>query len=614
MRWHILGALWSVGRLLPAWLRRDLRRALQVTYGTDYDRWIHAQDTLTDEDRALIRRHITLLENPPLISVVMPVFETNERFLREAIMSVRVQLYPHWELCIADDCSPSPHVQCVLTKMAKEEPRIRWVRREENGNISAASNSALELATGEFVALMDHDDLLSETALYEMAASICADPNVDVLYSDEDHIDDKGRRYGHHFKPQWSNELLLGQNVICHLGVYRRTILERIGGFQLGLEGSQDYDLALRSVMSTDTSRIRHISKMLYHWRVTRSANSFSQVQIDHCIANARRAAADFLKARGIEGAEVHPAPLAPQWNRVVLPIPSPMPFVSIIIPIRDDVASLRQCLSGVLQRTRYQNLEVIVADNGSIERATQDYLLAAKQDARVKVPHLPWAFNDSATYNAAVTHAEGSILVFLNSSIDVIGPDWLREMVSLAVKHDVGCVGAKLLYGNGTIQHAGVLLGAGGTEKGTGVAGHFGTGEGRHECGYLGRYALTTEVSAVTAACMVVRHEVFEAVGGFDEVNLPAAFNDVDFCLRIRERGLRNIWTPFAELYNLESGSPGSNILPGEVEHFREECHYMRRRWGKLLDRDPFYNLVFDRRYATYRLGTTKTPRTWMI
>jgi len=251
--------------------------------------------------------------------------------------------------------------------------------------------------------------------------------------------------------------------------------------------------------------------------------------------------------------------------------------------------------------------------DNGSTEADAQDYLVAASPDARVKVLHLPGPFNHSAMNNAAVTYATGSILAFLNDDIEVISPCWLREMVSLAVKHDVGCVGAKLLYRNGAIQHAGVLLGAGGAEKETGVAGCFGTGESRDDPGYLGRYALTTEVSAVTAACMVVRYGVFKSVGGFDEVNLPVAFNDVDLCLRIRERGLRNVWTPFAELYHLESASCGSDISPDHIEQFREERHYMRRRWGKLLDHDPFYNPVFDRRYSAYRIDNRESPKTWL-
>lgn len=577
---------------------------------SDYDRWVGMQDNLTDTDRNLILRHVASLENPPRISVVMPVYNTDEKFLREAIQSVRAQLYPNWELCIADDCSPLPHVPRIIEQIAEIEPRVRWIRRKENGNISIASNSALELATGDFVALMDHDDLLSETALYEVAVAICSNPKVDILYSDQDSVDDSGRRFDPFFKPKWNEELFLGQNMISHLGVYRRMLLSEVGGFRAGFEGSQDYDLALRCILRTDRSRIQHIPKVLYHWRKAESQNSFSATQIDRCVANARRAIAEFLAAKGVHGAEVQPAPLAPNWTRVRLPISDPAPLVTVIIPLRDNVDLLRRCLAGVLHRTRYSNLEVLIVDNESVEPGTHHYLLDARRDERVGIVKVPGPFNYSAINNAAVKLARGPIIAFLNNGSDVISEDWLSEMVSLALKPDVGCVGAKLLYNNDTIQHAGVILGAGELA----VAGHIGTGLSRHDVGYIGRCALVTEVSAVTAACAVVRREVFDAVGGFDEINLPVAFSDVDLCLRVRERGWRNLWTPFAELYHLETASRGSDSDLAKIEHFRRACRYMRDRWGEVLDNDPFYHQVFDRRHSMYHLGNSGIRKTWMM
>jgi GT2 family glycosyltransferase len=542
----------------------------------------------------------------------MPTYETEERLLRGAIDSVQGQLYPHWELCIADDCSPSGHVIKALRHLAAEEPRIKWMRRAENGNIAAASNSALALATGEFIAFMDHDDLLPETALYEMAASICADRNVDVLYSDEDKIDDEGHRHSAYFKPAWSEQLLLGQNVISHLGVYRRSLLEQIGGFRLGFEGSQDYDLALRATTAAGHSRVRHVPKVLYHWRKSRNENSFSQTQLDRCVDSARRAIADHLAQKGVEGAVVVPAPLVPSWSRVILPLPDPVPLVSVVIPTRDHGELLRRCVASVLHRTNYPNLEIIIADNGSTEESTLQYFADCRQDRRVQILSIPMPFNYSAINNAAISRSNGQLIALLNNDIDAIDPDWLREMVSLALRPEIGCVGAKLLYANETIQHAGVLLGAGSFDGGPGVAGHFGIGEPREEVGYFGQYALSREVSAVTAACAVLRREVFDSVGGFDEANLPVAFNDVDLCLRIREKGYRNIWTPFAELYHLESASRGSDLTPDKIDRFSSECRYMRKRWGDVLDNDPFYNPAFDRQDGSFRLSTILAPKTW--
>lgn len=642
--WRVTGPLRLLGGLLPARLKRSLTGLLRLLYWTatltllrriaerrrvlqkassvagpavtadkdPYQAWIDTHECLTAEDLSLIRKHIAAMADLPIISIVMPTYESSETKLRAAIASVRAQLYPSWELCIADDCSPSPHVRRVLAEIAAEEPRLRWTARAENGNISAASNSALALATGDFVALMDHDDLLPPVALYEIAAAIDQDPELDILYSDEDHIDDEGRRSNPYFKPGWNEELLLGQNVISHLGVYRRSLIVGMGGFREGFEGSQDYDLALRAVAATQTARIRHVPKVLYHWRQSRTEASFSQSQQARCASNGRRAVAEFLASKGVTGALVKPSELAPNWNHVVLPLPDPAPLVSVIVPTRDGATLLRQCLAGLLHRTDYPKIEVIIADNESETTETRSYFETVGQDARVRVVSLPMPFNFSALNNAAVRHSNGSVLLFLNNDTDVIGADWLREMVAIALKPDVGCVGAKLLYADDTIQHAGVLLGAGTFDGAGGVAGHYGTGAGRRDIGYFGRYALTTEVAAVTAACMAVRRVVFDAVGGFDEENLAVAFNDVDLCLRIREKGWRNIWTPAAQLYHLESASRGSDLAPERVARFTRECRFMRARWGSLLDQDPFYHQAFDRRDDGRRLSLVPQPRSW--
>jgi GT2 family glycosyltransferase len=571
---------------------------------TDYARWVEQHDTLDEADRAAIRAHVARLRSPPLISVVMPAYETPAPLLRAAIASVRAQLYPHWELCIADDASPSARVAAVLAEAAAADPRIRWVRRETNGHIAAASNTALSLARGEFVALMDHDDLLPEHALYEVAAELEAHPDADILYSDEDKIDERGQRFDPHFKPAWSLDLMLGHNVVSHLGVYRRSLLERIGGFREGFEGSQDYDLALRAAGATSAGRIRHIPAILYHWRQAAVGGSFSQEQLDRCVDAARRAIADHLRVRGVAGAEVLPAPLAMNWTRVRWPLPDPAPRVSIVVPTRDGARLLAQCLNGVLRRTDYPDIEVLVIDNDSREPETLALFAELGADPRVRVLPMPGPFNYSALNNAAVEAASGSIILLLNNDVDVIGRDWLREMVALAVRPEVGAVGAKLLYGDGRVQHAGVVLGFGHHAGGPGVAGHYGVFAGRDDPGYSGQYALARELGAVTGACLALRREVFLAVGGLDPVNLPVSFNDVDLCLRIRAMGLAIVWTPFAELYHLESATRGSDLRPDQIARATAEAEHMRQRWGPVLDADPFYNPVFDRADRTFRFS----------
>lgn len=567
-----------------AMLGLPVERSARVLVQGTYRDWIAEHDTLGDRDRAAICAHIATLPAHPLISVVMPVYNPAEAHLRDAIASVRKQLYPRWELCIADDASTLPHVADVLAEAAMSDSRIRVVTRTANGHISAATNSALALAQGEYVALMDHDDLLAEHALYEVAVEIAKHPDAAVIYSDEDKLDSDGLRWGPYFKPDFDPDLLLGQNMISHLGVYRRDLILSLGGLREGFEGSQDHDLALRATGACGPARVRHIPAILYHWRQGRDTGSFSQGDIDRCAAASRQAVSEALAARGAT-ATVESAPLAPHYMRVVWPVPDPAPLVSVIVPTRDRAKLLEACAEGVLERTNYRNLEFLIVDNGSTEPGTFAVFEALKRDSRVRVISAPGPFNYSALNNRAAAEARGEVLLLLNNDVEVIEPGWLNEMVAHAMRPDVGAVGAKLLYADGTLQHGGVLLGVGG------VAGHYCVGYDHRDPGSFGWLTLVRQVSAVTAACLAVRKEVYDAVGGLDEENLQVAFNDVDFCIRIGERGLRILWTPYAELYHLESVSRGSDLTGQNAERFAREVAYMKRRWGAVLRRDRFYN-----------------------
>jgi O-antigen biosynthesis protein len=594
---HSGSPLRNFARKAPHWVKSPLGRLLRSAWRAiqgdasienRYDSWVKLFDTLSDADQDAIREHVRDLTYRPLISVVMPVYETPERVLLEAIDSIRNQLYPYWELCIADDASRAPHVANALNLMAVADSRIKWIRRDRNGHISAASNSALTLASGDFVALMDHDDLLPRHALYEVAVALNRNPLLDIIYSDEDQIDGTGRRFQPYFKTDWNIDLLLGHNMISHLGVYRRTLLERVGGFREGFEGSQDYDLALRCADATTPARICHIPSVLYHWRQDHRTVSFSGKQQAECSAAALRAIGDHLDRRG-EGGEVKSHPVLPDWSRVVRPVPAPAPLVSLIVPTHDRADLLGKCIEGLINRTDYPAIEVLVVDHASQLPETLSLFEKLKLDPRVRILHHAGRFNYSAINNMAVAEAKGSIIGLINNDVDVINPDWLSEMVSLAVLDGVGAVGAKLIYPDGRVQHGGVVLGVGG------VANHFNHGISRRATGYYGRNLLVSSVSAVTGACLVVQKSVFEEVGGLNERDLSVAFNDVDFCLKLRNKGYRNIWTPHAELYHYESASRGTEDTPEKSARFESEIKYMRDTWGPELECDPFHNDNFS-------------------
>lgn len=556
---------------------------------TAYLHWIECYDTLTDASRARMRRRIGQWEAPPLISVVMPVFDPPPNLLDEAIRSVRAQIYAHWELCIADDASRNERVRSILRRHAAEDPRVKIVLRPTNGHISAASNSALELASGAFVALLDHDDLLAEHALFWVAESIVDNGEVGLIYSDEDKIDLHGKRHDPYFKCDWNLHLFRSQNMISHLGVYRTALVREVGGFRVGFEGAQDYDLALRCIERLRPDQIRHLPRVLYHWRVIPGSTAMSGSEKPYAVVAGARALTDHLERTGNSGA-VESTPYS--YYQINYDLPVQVPLVSLVIPTRNGLQLLRKCIESICDKTTHPAYEIIVVDNGSDDPETLAYLagLACQSDVRVLRDDRP--FNYSALNNAAVSIARGEIIGLLNNDIEVISPNWLSEMVSLALQPDVGAVGAKLWYPNDTLQHGGVILGL------RGVAGHSFAGTGKGASGYFGRCVLRQSYSAVTAACLLVRKALYHEVGGLNETDLTVAFNDVDFCLKLREKGYVNVWTPYAELYHHESVSRGFEDTPEKQGRFKKEIEYMQNRWKDSLYCDPAYspNLTLDR------------------
>lgn len=549
-----------------------------------YTAWVKQFDTVGAGERIVLRRDLRALPRHPLISIVMPVYNPDLAQLSSAIDSVRAQIYENWELCIADDASIDASVASILKQYASADSRIKVSFREHNGHIAACSNSALELATGEWVALLDQDDLLTEHALAVVAATIVEHPKAGLIYSDEDKIDESGARCSPFFKPDWNPELLLGQNYISHLGVYRRTLLREIGGFREGYEGAQDYDLALRCAEKLQPAQIKHIPRVLYHWRMVEGSVAAVAEAKPYAPKAARRAIADHLQRRNIEAAVV-PCPENREWHRVIYDLPEPYPLVSVVIPTRDQLALLQRCLASLREKTDYAPIEIVIVDNASIEPETHAFLRDLAKDARVQVLTDADEFNFSRLINRGARAARGEILALVNNDIETNTSGWLREMVSHAVRREVGAVGARLWYPDGTLQHAGVVLGL------HGVASHAFQRFPPQPVSPMNRtFVLSQNYSAVTAACMVLRKRIFDDVGGFDE-NLPNNFNDVDFCLRLRERGWQIIWTPYADLIHHESASRGRDFGPTEHAQLYREAVYMQEKWGEQLRRDPFYS-----------------------
>jgi GT2 family glycosyltransferase len=528
------------------------------------------------------------------ISLLMPTYNPPAQWLVKAIESVRAQYYPHWELCIADDASTEPHVRRILEDYARRDERIRIMLRETNGHISAASNSALALATGEFIALLDHDDELAPHALSEVVLALVQQPDLEFIYSDEDKIDEHGQRFTPYFKPDWNPDLLLAQNYTSHFSVFRTTRLRAIGGFREGYEGSQDWDLTLRATEGLDPARIRHLPRVLYHWRAIPGSTALSVDEKSYPVEAARKALADHFDRCG-ERVDLELLP-GNYW-RAKRALPQAIPLVSLVIPTRNRVDLLSTCLGSILEKTRYPRFEIIVVDNRSDDPATLDYL-SRLDSQRIRVLRYDEPFNYSAINNYAAAHVRGEIIGLLNNDLEVINGDWLDEMVSQAVRPEIGCVGAMLYYPDDTIQHAGVILGLGG------VANHAYYKASRSTDNHFNRAHLVQSYSAVTGACLLVRKEIFDTIGGLNEQDLPIAFNDVDFCLRVMEAGYRNLWTPFAEFYHHESATRGTEDTSEKLERFKNEVAYMRQRWGRLLDNDPAYNRNLSLQHQDFSLS----------
>lgn len=542
-----------------------------------YQLWIEKNEPKVNE---LKEQKKTNFAYEPRISIIVPTFNTPKQFLTDMIESVLTQTYSNWELCIADGASKEPHVREILEVYTKRDARIKLNFLKDNKGIAGNSNEALSLATGDFVALLDHDDILAPFALFEIVKAINENLEVDFIYSDEDKISEDGkRRFDPHFKPDWSPDTLRSYNYITHLTVIKRMLLDKVGWFREGYDGSQDYDLILRA--TEQAKRITHIPKILYYWRVSQNSAAGNPYAKLYAYEAAKKALADHIKRIGLSGTGEDGLFLSSYKISYNLNI---APKISIIIPNSDHAEDLKKCVKSIMDKSTYRNFEIIIVENGSSEEKTFKLYDDLRKLENIKIITWDKSFNHSAVNNYAVNFATGEVLLFLDK-MEVISPDWIERMLEHAVRKDVGAVGAKLYYPDGTVQHAGVILKLGG------LAGHSHKYFARKSFGYRGRLKIVQNLSAVAGACLMIRKDVFGEVGGFDE-GYSHTFNDIDLCLKIRERGYLIIYTPYAELYHHESLSRGYEDTPEKQARFKREIEYFQKKWKDVLIKgDPYYN-----------------------
>ncbi len=545
----------------------------EVPYGPWYEKYRKKEPELT-------KQREYSWKDPVLISIAVPAFHTPELFLRQMIDSVREQTYPYWELCIVSGSPEDAAMNAVLTEAAGEDSRIRVQMLSKNLGIAGNSNAALSMARGEYVALLDHDDLLAANALFEAAQAIRKD-HPDVLYTDEDKVrEDLSEHFQPHLKPDFNLDLLRSNNYICHFLVIRRDLLLSVGGFRENFDGAQDYDLIFRCVEKA--SKVTHVPEILYHWRVSRSSTADNPVSKQYAYEAGKRAIEEHLTRCQTPGEVSLKKDLG--FYRVTYPVRK-KEKISIIIPNKDQKETLERCLRSINEKSTYEEYEILIVENNSTKQETFDYYRKIDGTGHIRVLTWDKEFNYSAINNFGVRHANGDYVIFLNNDIEVITPGWMEELLGVCEREEVGCVGCRLYYPDDTIQHAGIVVGIGG------VAGSVFVGLKRGHGGYLHKAELMQDLSAVTAACMMVKKQAFALAGGFEE-KLAVAFNDVDLCLRIGREGFLVVYDPYVEMYHDESKTRGTEDSPEKVRRFQSEIEYMRSHWTQILkEGDPCYN-----------------------
>ena len=557
------------------WIRLHERfEPEEVPYGPWYEAYV-------PDEAALEKQRHHHFEYSPLISVAVPAYRTPEKFLVQMIDSLLAQTYGNWELCIANGSPEDGAMKKVLEEYTKKDSRIRVSELTENKGIAGNTNAALEMARGEFVGLLDHDDLLAPNALYEIVRALDEDRTLDAVYTDEDKVTTElDEHFQPHLKPDFNLDLLRSNNYICHFFVVRRSIVQKVGGFRQEFDGAQDHDFIFRCIETAE--KVGHIPEILYHWRTHKASTADNPASKMYAFDAGKRAIEAHLKRTGTEGTVSHTPDLG--FFRVKYPVQG-QPLVSIIIPNKDEKETLKACIDSIREKTEYPNYEIIIVENNSTTDEIFQYYKELSQDPRIRLLRWKKEFNYSAINNYGVRHANGEYLLFLNNDVTVITPGWIRELLGVCQRPEVGAAGVKLIYPDNTIQHAGCVIGLGG------IAGHMFVDMPANRTGYLHKASILQDMSAVTAACMMMKRTAFEETGGFTE-KLSVAFNDVDLCLKVRKNHKLIVYDPYVQLYHMESKTRGAEDNKEKVRRFQEEIEYMRCQWIDILKKgDPYYN-----------------------
>ena len=535
----------------------------------EYIKWFNNQPKVKHEE----------LKYKPLFSFIMPTYNVSRNYLTECLDSLLNQTYDNFEICIADDHSTLDETIDTLKEYEKKDKRIKVTYRTENGMISKASNSAIKLAKGEFIVLVDNDDVLELDALYYLAKALNDNKDLDLIYTDEDKMDFKGKLMEPHFKADYSPDTLMSVNYICHLTCIRKSIVDKLGGFRSEYDGSQDYDLFLRVL--DNTNKVYHVDKVLYHWRQTPTSTAGYLGNKSYAYIAGKKALEDTLKRRKIKGEVLE----NPRVSTYLVKYDNDNELVSIIIPMKDKSDMTRRCLDSIYSKSTYKNFEIILVDNNSTEQATFDMIKEYENKySNFKSIRLECPFNYSYINNEAVKVAKGKYLLFLNNDTEVMSPDFIEYMLGYARQDHVGCVGIKLLYPDKLVQHAGVVLGYGG------FAGHIYVANSYNDNGLFGRLVMPYNYTAVTAACLMINKDKFNSVKGFDE-NLTVALNDVDLNLKILEKGYYNVCLSNVEMLHYESKSRGYEASNEKHNRFLKEQAYMEKKWNKIISEDKYFS-----------------------
>ena len=572
------------------WVRLTERMEEQTV---DYAKWREG-DFLTDKERQDQKKR--KWKQPVKISVLVPAYRTPESYLRQMIESVQAQTYENWELCIADGSGKEGSLEKIVSQYAAKDSRIRYQLLDKNEGISGNTNAAIRMASGEYLAFFDHDDLLAEDALYEAARAI-EEQKAELIYTDEDKVRaDLSEYFQPHFKPDYNPDLLCANNYICHLVVVKKELADRVGGLRKEFDGAQDHDFLLRITEQTD--RIVHIPKVLYHWRIHKASTADNPASKLYAYQAGQKAISEHLKRLGLEAEVSQTKDFG--FYRVSYPVQG-TPLVSIVIPNKDEKDTLKACLESIKEKTTYPSYEIVIVENNSQTSEIFEYYKEIDGKDGIRVVTWKEPFNYSKINNFGFQYAKGDYVICLNNDITVITPSWIEEMLGYCQRPGTGIVGVRLYFPDDTIQHAGIIVGMGG------CAGSLFVGMNRKRTGYMHKAALVQDLSAVTAACMMVKREAFEAAGGFEE-SLAVAFNDVDFCLKVRRAGYLVVYNPYAELYHYESKTRGLEDSPEKQRRFQSEIEYMRCHWLDILKKgDPYYNRNFSLKDCNYSIRPRK-------